>query len=276
MLEEIITYVQFPADSARRRSFRDLWTNRIRSLPENVDTCHMLLRVTALAVPPLEMCGAMVHFMHLCSDEGVPTLADEVLTGLLGCGLESGPEDKMRSPVVTCVISNVASTLKSFLFFYVFLFALSRAVMPVLAVSINPPPATHTQTHTDTHARAHTDTHRHSRARAHTHTHARTHRYEWIKLGWNTAISPEAESIARLEAFVHQLDVRGGARGVVTQRDEEMDFESEHLLSRSYRRLGQVRPHLFSLTLIALPLSLSHQSLSSSPTFTLWTRSLLS
>ena len=56
MLEEIITYVNFPVDATRRRSFRDLWTNRIRSLPENVDTCHMLIRLTALAVPPLEMC----------------------------------------------------------------------------------------------------------------------------------------------------------------------------------------------------------------------------
>jgi hypothetical protein len=47
------------------------------------------------------MSSAMIHFTRHCNEEGLPTLANSILSGLLKCNLQSGPGDWMESPMVT-------------------------------------------------------------------------------------------------------------------------------------------------------------------------------
>ena len=43
-------------------------------------------------------------------------------------------------------------------------------------------------------------------------------------------------SVCLTQGFVNQLDARGGVRGVVAERGDEIDFESDHLLARCVLR----------------------------------------
>lgn len=142
-----------------------MWDNRIKALSESTGLCHMVARLTELAVSPLELCSAMIHFTRRCHYEEVPTVASSIMSDMLKCNLDTGPADWMASPMVT---------------------------------------------------------------------------YEWIKLGWQKDDNGDT-ALQRLVTFTSKLATQRG--------DVRTDESNDHLLARSYRRLGLWKHDLAGSTL---------------------------